>query len=190
MGLTLLNARSSLTLFLTKSNLRPVLGSQRSLLGLLKSQNKLTTALFLIPNSVKHPVYSNFKHLIYLLPPNCWHKCWTKLTLLAAQFYNQDKSHILTHRSHNLTSKHYKNDGIKVFVTRQGHHSSSSHQAQTSDVTPVTSYNLFFQNYIKTFVKLSSKVAKTFWIVWSYKIFSNWIYDYNLVYWSYFLIDY
>ena len=48
--------------------MRPVLGSQRSPLGLLKPQNKLTTALFLIPYSVKHTVVLK----VVYLPSECF----------------------------------------------------------------------------------------------------------------------
>ncbi len=44
--------------FLPKSNLRPVLWSHRSPWGIHKSQKMLTTALCLMPNDVKDPVYA------------------------------------------------------------------------------------------------------------------------------------
>ena len=43
--------------FLPKSNLRPVLGSERSLQRSRELRNKVTVALFLMKNQIKHPVY-------------------------------------------------------------------------------------------------------------------------------------
>ena len=42
--------------FLPKSNLRPILGSHRSLWGPQKCKNKLIAALFLMHNQMNHPV--------------------------------------------------------------------------------------------------------------------------------------
>ena len=52
--------------FWPKSNLRPVLGWHRSPLGCHKSQNMLTTALFLMQDDMKHPVEWGNVYFIYL----------------------------------------------------------------------------------------------------------------------------
>ena len=52
--------------FLPKSNLRPVLWSYRSPLGLQKFNNMLTAALFLMPNQIDHPVV-HFEHWYWSL---------------------------------------------------------------------------------------------------------------------------